>query len=269
MIERLSLEPTRRCSKGCSFCYNGSNADGQGDWTADDVIGLARDGAAHGVKALSLGGGEPLEWDGLLPALRALRGVVFRSLTTNGLLLDEARMGALADAQPDKVHVSIHAPENTHEVERVASAVHALAARGLRSGVNLLVRRSRLPEATAAARALFGSGIARDRIVFLPMRGGDTPSPDEVAAVAGGPFASMTCLRTCGPSPRFASIAADRTVAWCSYTRTRRPLASLTYGALVAALDGLGLASCDGGALVRLDLQPREVRRSGVRVAAP
>jgi hypothetical protein len=83
------------------------------------------------------------------------------------------------------------------------------------------------------------------------MRGGDTPSAAQVARVAGAVpgdpgsrFQSMSCLAGCGRSPRFASIAADRTVAWCSYTRTRRPLRALTFGAVLEALDGLGLEPC-------------------------
>jgi hypothetical protein len=65
--------------------------------------------------------------------------------------------------------------------------------------------------------------------------------------VAGDlPFQSMTCLAACGKSPRFCSIGWDRSVAWCSYTVTRRPLTALTHAALTAALDGLGLAFCGG-----------------------
>src|SRR5262249_22581720 len=75
----------------------------------------------------------------------------------------------------------------------------------------------------------------------------DTPTPAEVGKVAGNqPFQSMSCLTRCGPSERFCSIAWDKTVAWCSYTVTRRPLAALTYEALVAALEGLGVEFCGG-----------------------
>jgi hypothetical protein len=71
--------------------------------------------------------------------------------------------------------------------------------------------------------------------------------PDDLARVAGRErFQSMTCLMGCGKSPRFASIARDRTVARCSYTASRRPLAGNTYCELVAALDGLGLTFCGG-----------------------
>lgn len=256
-IDRLSIEPSRRCSKGCAFCYNGSTRAGRGEWTARAVVELVVDCAAHGVRALSIGGGEPLEWDGLFETLDALGGVVLRSFTTNGLLLDERRLDQIARAAPDNVHISIHFPDNPREVERVARQVHALQIRGVASGVNLLVRRSRLAEATAATRALAGSGIDARRIVFLPMRGADTPTAGDIARAAGAPFQSVTCLRGCGQSPRFASIAADRSVARCSYTRTRGRLSALTHAALLGALDGLGLAPCSGGALVRLGV-PQE-----------
>lgn len=254
-VERVSVEPSRRCSKACAFCYNGSSPDGGGAWTPDALVAFALDCAAHGVTALSLGGGEPLEYDGVFDVLRATEGRLFRSLTTNGLpLADGVVFEALVAARPDKVHVSIHAPENPREVERVLAQVLALARRGVRSGVNLLVRGARLDEAARAAGSLRAAGVTNERVTYLPVRGpgADTPSPQEVARVAGGPFQSMTCLTGCGRSPRFASIGADRTAAWCSYTVTRRPLRAPTYAALVEALGGddgarLGLAPCDEG----------------------
>ena len=250
-VDRVSIEPSRRCSKACSFCYNASDPAGDGAWSVADVVDLARDCAAGGVRYLSFGGGEPLEWEGIFDALTRLRGVLARSLTTNGLPLDDGDVfDRLVAARPDRVHVSIHAPENAREVTRVVHQVHAIAAAGIPSGVNLLVRASRLIEATVAARTLHAAGIRADRIVYLPMRaegGADAPSAAEVARVAGAPFRAMSCLGACARSPRFASIAADRTVAWCSYTRSRRPLAAATHRALVEALEGLDLTPCSEG----------------------
>lgn len=245
MIERLSIELTNRCGKACAFCYNASGPGGATVWDVDEVVAFVEDCAAHGVLAASFGGGEPLEYAGLHDVLARLRGRIFRSITTNGLLLDATAVRRLVEAAPDKVHVSLHAPERRAEVVRVASQVHMLAAAGVRSGVNLLVARSRLAEARAAAAVLAASGIPADRIVFLPMRGRDTPTPAEMASVAGTPrFQSMSCLAACGRSPRFAAVRWDKTVAWCSYTTARRPLAAPTWHALVGALDGLGLAYC-------------------------
>lgn len=241
--ERLSIELTRTCAKACSFCYNGSNPEGDRGWTPDEVVALVRDAAAHGLCAVSFGGGEPLESAALFPALRALDGQVFRSVTTSGLGLDDALPELLA-ARPDKVHVSIHHPDREAEVSRVIAQVGALAAAGIPSGVNLLVRRSGLDAAARAVHRLAAAGIGPERTMILPMRGADTPSADEIGRVGGPRFQSVTCLVRCGPSPRFVSLDSQKRAAWCSYTVTRRVLPSLDHAGLRQALDGLGLQPC-------------------------
>lgn len=243
-VRRVSIELTNACSKACSFCYSRSLPGGATWWTPDSAARFVLDLADNGVQAVSFGGGEPLQYPGLFSLLRALDGRLFRSFTTNGLLLD-GLLDEVVAARPDKVHVSLHFADRPAEVARVARQVGELAARGVRSGVNLLVPRSRLAAATAASKTLQLSGIGVDRIVFLPMRGADTPTPGELAQVAGTRhFQSMTCLLACGPSPRFASVDWQGAAAWCSYTTSRRPLASLDYAGLVGALDGLGLEFC-------------------------
>lgn len=244
-IDRISVELTNTCAKACWFCYNHSHAQGATVWTPDELVGFATDCAAHGVKALSLGGGEPLQYEGLFEVLERLDGVLFRSMTTNGLLLRDEVLERLVAARPDKVHVSVHFPERPREVERVIAQVGALAGRGIASGVNLLVQRSKLEAAAEAAAALREAGIDNRRVVYLPMRGQDTPTPRELARVAGDqPFQSMTCLARCAASPRFCAVTWDRRVAWCSYTTSRNPLAAPTWEALIEAMRDLGLAFC-------------------------
>jgi sulfatase maturation enzyme AslB (radical SAM superfamily) len=246
-LELISIELTNRCAKACWFCYNHSLPEGDTRWTVADVVGFVRDCAANGVKAVSFGGGEPLQYPGVFDILHELDGTLFRSLTTNGLLLDGDTFDRLVAARPNKVHVSIHFPDRANEVNRVIGQVNELAARGVKSGINLLVTRSNLPAARHAAGRVRDAGIGNDRIVYLPMRGRDTPTPNELAEVAGKtPFQSMTCLAKCGPSPRFASVGWDKSVAWCSYTVSRRPLPALTHAGLTAALTDLGLEFCGG-----------------------
>ena len=182
-IERVSLELTNQCGKGCWFCYNGSAPGKATRWTVDDVVSFARDCAENGVRAISFGGGEPLEFGGVFDLLRDLRGVLFRSCTTNGLLLDR-HFDALVKAAPDKVHVSIHFPDREAEVTRVIGQVKALEAAGIRSGVNLLGGASKEVAAREAASRLRAEGIGNDRIVYLPMRGQDTPTAEAVVRVA-------------------------------------------------------------------------------------
>lgn len=245
-FERISIELTRLCSKGCWFCYNGSNREGDTRWTEDEVIAFVADCASHGTRAVSFGGGEPLQYPGLFHILHALDGVLFRSMTTNGLLLKGAMLDQVIAARPDKVHVSIHFPERRAEVERVLQQVRQLEAGGIKSGVNLLVARSQLAAAADAAALLRAAGVGNERIVYLPMRMQDTPAPAEVAQVAGNqPFQSMTCINACGTSPRFCSVGWDKRVAWCSYTTERRLLPSLDAVGLEQAMEGLGLVECN------------------------
>jgi sulfatase maturation enzyme AslB (radical SAM superfamily) len=246
-LDRISIELTNRCAKACWFCYNHSQAEGATRWTDEELVDFVTDCAANGIKAVSFGGGEPLQYEGLFTVLERLRGVLFRSLTSNGLLLSGAMIDRLLAVAPDKIHLSIHFPEREAEVRRVIGQVQDLAQRGLRSGINLLVARSNLEAARRAAACIRSAGIGNERIVYLPMRGQDTPTPQEVADVAGRlPFQSMSCLTACGKSPRFCSIGWDKTVAWCSYTRSRAPLKTLSHAGLQEALSGLGLEFCGG-----------------------
>ncbi len=245
-IDRISVEVTHACAKACWFCYNGSHPDGAEGWTPDELVDFAADCALEGVKALSLGGGEPLQYEGIFEVLERLKGVMFRSMTTNGLLLKGTRFERLIAAAPDKVHVSVHFPERTAEVKRAVRLVGELQDAGIRAGVNLLVQRSKLAAAAQAATTLRDCGIDPHQVVFLPMHShDDTPSPQELAQVAGSKrFQSMTCLMGCAISPRFASITWDKRAAWCSYTQAKRPMTALTHRGLLEALDGLGLTYC-------------------------
>lgn len=244
-VERISIELTNQCSKKCSFCYNHSHPEGKTTWKSDELINFIQDCAITGTSSVSFGGGEPLEYSPLFTILKKLQGKIFRSVTTNGLLLKGELLEKLVSAAPDKVHISIHFPENISEVDRVIKQVRQLSLLGIKSGVNLLVCRSNLSAAFQAAQKLHDAGVENDRIVYLPMRGANTPTAKQIAQVAGNkPFQSMTCLQFCHASPRFCSIAWDKTVAWCSYTTARRPLKALNAQALEQALQDLSLVFC-------------------------
>ncbi len=241
MLQHVSLELTNRCGKGCAFCYNASSPLGASAWDLEDLTALVVDLAAHGVEAVSFGGGEPLESSLLLPLLERTRGLLARSVTTNGLLLTE-HLAALERVRPERVHVSLHHPS---EFAHVLDSVRLLEARGIEAGVNLLVR----PGDAAALREpidrLHAAGLGDDRLVLLPLRGSGSPHPDELGQASGGRrFLSTTCLTGCARSPRFCSVRWDRTVAWCSYTPARAALRAPTHAALLEALDKAGHAPC-------------------------
>ena len=213
-------------------------------WTVDELVGLVRDCAANGTKAVSFGGGEPLQYEGVFDLLKTLDGLLCRSMTSNGLRLEQ-HFDELVDTRPDKVHLSIHFPQNEKEVDRVVRQAHQLSTAGITSGINLLVAQSNLKAAETAAKMIRESGIGNERIVYLPMRSSDTPTPKQIAQVAGmKPFQSMTCLSKCGKSERFCSVGWNKMAAWCSYTESRRALETLDFDGLMNALEGLDLEFC-------------------------
>lgn len=247
LIERISIELTNRCAKACRFCYNRSSPDGATEWSPADVVNFVCDCARHGVRDVSFGGGEPLEYPQLYDVLAGLRGLLHRSVTTNGLKLDDAMIASLARTGLEKVHVSIHFPEHAEEVARVIRQVRALEDAGIRSGVNLLVAGTALEAGRQAVERLVAAGIDMERIILLPMRLHDIPTAQDVARIAGGrPFQSTSCLKQCAPSPRFVSLNAKREVGWCSYTRARRQLKTQSWQGLMDAVEGLGMSFCGG-----------------------
>lgn len=77
-------------------------------WLPDEIISLAKDCADNGIEAISLGGGEPFEYDGVFQIIDSLQPLVYLSVTTNGLpLLQNKIWDKLLLHQPDKVHINL------------------------------------------------------------------------------------------------------------------------------------------------------------------
>lgn len=127
MIEMLSIDLSNYCSKGCKFCYNRSNSAGNTEWKVDEVIAFIKDCVANGVQAVSLGGGEPFEYDGVFRVLEAIYPLCYVSVTSNGLPLENAVIWQkLTMVKPDKIHLTIHNPDNESEVTRVLNRLDCL-----------------------------------------------------------------------------------------------------------------------------------------------
>src|SRR5207247_4524802 len=99
-LDRISIELTNRCAKACWFCYNTSQPLGDTRWTPDELVSFVEDCARNGIKAVSFGGGEPLQYDGVFEVLARLRGTLFRSLTSTGLMLTREMLQRLIDPAP-------------------------------------------------------------------------------------------------------------------------------------------------------------------------
>ena len=244
-MELLSIDLSNFCSKQCPFCYNHSTKEGNVMWTPDEVIAFASDCIAHGVKAVSLGGGEPFEYDGIFQVIDSLYPKTYLSVTSNGLpLMKDSVWGMLTHHKPDKVHISIHNADNEAEVERVIGLMRRLADAEIKPGVNLLVPASKVDYCRSVYARLLDV-ITPEQIILIPQKYTDMPTPKQLSIIADGkPFQGPSCLLECKMPETFASVSWDKKVNHCSYAPGKEPLATLDYNGLIAALSKVKWQSC-------------------------
>lgn len=245
MIDLLSIDLSNYCSKQCSFCYNHSTREGNTLWQPSEVIAFASDCIAHGIKAVSLGGGEPFEYDGVFDVIDALYPSCYLSVTSNGLPLEEDKVWReLIKHKPDKIHITIHHPDNTVEVERVICMTKRISSVGIKPGVNLLVGANKVNEASMVYKKLTME-LNSEQIILVPQRFSNTPSPKQLSQVADGTaFQSPSCLLGCKRPMNFCSVSWDKRVNSCSFAPCKQPLATLDYQGLIKALEMVEWNSC-------------------------
>ena len=147
--------------------------------------------------------------------------------------------------KPDKIHITIHHPENTDEVNRVVSMVKKISEVGIKSGVNLLVSDFNADEAKSVYAELLSNGITSDRIILIPRRFTCMPTSKLLSEVAQGkPFQSTSGLMGCKKPTEFCSISWDKKVNWCSYASGKQPITELSYKGLMDALNQVEFGCC-------------------------
>ena len=247
MLDRISIDLSNYCSKQCDFCYNHSNKEGNVMWTVEELVPFILDLHRHGIDAVSFGGGEPFEYDGIFTLISRLMDEMYVSVTSNGLPLENADIfNRLTTNRPDKVHLTIHHPENQAEVARVTAMVNRIAAAGIKSGVNLLVADFNSREANDVYAGLQATGITADRVILIPRRFTCEPSPQQLAEIAcGKPFQSPSCLAGCKRPTEFCFVSWDKKVNWCSYASGKQPLKRLSYQGLMDALNQVEFGCCN------------------------
>lgn len=126
----LQVHPSRRCNLRCRHCYSSS-----GPWVSDttdlDVLRRAvADARTLGYDVLSVSGGEPLLFPGLVALLGHAHELGMRTaVTSNGMLLTPRRLSELAGLV-DVLAISLDGRPETHEwMRRDRRAFSQMAAR--------------------------------------------------------------------------------------------------------------------------------------------
>jgi len=246
MLDRVSIDLSNYCSKQCDFCYNHSTKEGNIMWTVEELIPFVLDLHENGIEAVSFGGGEPFEFDGIFELISGLMDELYVSVTSNGFPLEKEEVfSKLMKNKPDKVHITIHHPENKAEIERVITMVKKIAMAGIKSGVNLLVSDFNLAEAKEVYARLQNEGISSDRVILIPRRFTCEPAPEQLSEIACGmPFQSPSCLTGCKKPEEFCSISWDKKVNWCSYASGKQQIKELSYNGLMDALNRVEFGCC-------------------------
>ncbi len=245
MIEIVSIDISNFCSKQCHFCYNGSNMQGNSLWEPKEVIDFGMDCIANGVKSISLGGGEPLEYKGIFEIISTLRKECYLTITSNGLPLENRNVfKKLSESNPDKIHISIHFPHIATEVKRVMRQVKMVQNTNIKPGVNLMVSQDRL----VASRKVYTqlrTILSPDQIILIPQRFTNIPTAKEVGSISGGePFQSPSCLTKCEVPTHFCSVTWDKHASYCSFSSGKTPLMEINYKGLCKALKKSQFVGC-------------------------
>ena len=209
------------------------------------MIDFASDCIKHGVKAVSLGGGEPFEYDGVFEVIDALYTQCYLSVTSNGLPLEEETVWKqLMMHKPDKIHLTVHQPDNESEVARVEKRLQEIEKIGIKPGLNLLVGADKIEYSKGVYERL-SRILKSDQIILVPQRFSNTPTPKQLASVAEGKlFQSPSCLLKCDRPTNFCSVSWDKKVNSCSFASGKEPLESLDFKGLEDALKRIKWKSC-------------------------
>lgn len=107
----------RRCNLTCKHCYSiSADKDFPGELSTDEVYTVMDDLKAFGVPVLILSGGEPLLRGDIFDISRRAKAMGFYvGLSTNGTLIDESNINAIADIGYDYVGISIDGIRETHD----------------------------------------------------------------------------------------------------------------------------------------------------------
>jgi heme d1 biosynthesis radical SAM protein NirJ len=124
----------RRCNLTCKHCYSiSADKDFPGELTTNEVFSVMDDLKAFKVPVLILSGGEPLlRPDIFTISKRAKEMGFYVGLSTNGTMIDESNIDAIAEIGYDYVGISIDGIRETHDKFRRKQGAYDESMKGIR-----------------------------------------------------------------------------------------------------------------------------------------
>ena len=124
----------RRCNLTCKHCYSiSADIDFKGELDTEEVFTVMDDLKDFGVPVLILSGGEPLLRPDIFDiSMRAKDKGFYVGLSTNGTLIDESNIDAIAAVGYDYVGISIDGNRKTHDLFRRKQGAFDASMQGIR-----------------------------------------------------------------------------------------------------------------------------------------
>ncbi len=253
----VQVHPTTRCNLRCHHCYSSSGPQAR-DILPAGLLGAALHDAAHeGYNAVGISGGEPLMYAGLEELLLAARSAgLVTTVTTNGVLLDEARVQVLAPLV-DFFAVSVDGVAASHNrmrasaraFENMRRGLGVLRAGGCRFGLIFTLTMTNLDELAEVAELAAAEGAELLQIHPIEEVGrarsdmeGSAPDDAELAYA----YLEVVRLRGCfGDRPQVhldvasrAVLAAEPERGFAHLAPPESPPPAMTLAPLVIEADG-------------------------------
>lgn len=178
----LLAELTHRCPLGCPYCSNPLElARASAELDTATWLRVLDEAAELGVLQIHLSGGEPVARRDLEAiTARAREHGIYTNLITSGVLLDDRRVRALANAGLEHVQLSIQAADPAN-ADRIAgyrgghamkrAAAERVRAAGLPLTVNAVVHRRNLDELPAIIDEAVAMGASRLEVAHTQYHG--------------------------------------------------------------------------------------------------
>lgn len=251
----LTWEVSLACNLRCTHCLSSSGAPAEGELTTAEALDLVEQVHRARVFQINFGGGEPFmrpDFEEILAACHN-RGIM-TCISTNGTLLDAARVARLATSRLVAIQVSMDgAKRETCDAIRGAGvfdaatqAVKLLAATRMPTSINTVLTAQNADEIPAMHEMARSLGVSLRVSRFRPSgRGADNwealrPSPAQLLAFSdwlaasgdvrtGDSFFSLTSqerqglgLNLCGAAKLTCCVGPTGNMYPCAFLQTER-----------------------------------------------
>jgi len=181
----------RRCNLACKHCYSiSADHDFPGELTTAEVFRVMDDLKQFQVPVLILSGGEPLLRPDIFEISRRAKELGFYvGLSTNGTIINEANIAAIAAADYDYVGISIDGIRDTHDrfrrkVGAFDASLHALnlcQRHGIKTGLRFTLTQDNMEELPQVLRLMEDNNISKFYLSHLNYAGrGNRNRKDDV-----------------------------------------------------------------------------------------